>query len=82
MAREQLRPELPVFAHDGEIAFGAVRAVYANDLTVYIENTGDVSIPMDAVTDVHFGKVLLDVSKLSDSTRAAILRAHSSEGGS
>ena len=82
MAREQLRPELPVFAHDGEISFGAVRAVHARDLTVYIENTGDMSIPMKAVTDVHFGKVLLDANKLPESTRAAILRAHASEDDS
>jgi hypothetical protein len=82
MALENLRPELPVFAHDGEIAFGAVREVSPPDVVIYIENTGDVRVPLDAIADVHFDKVLLNLDKVSDSTRAAINRAHSAEDGS
>lgn len=81
MARDQLRPELPVFAHDGEVAFGAVRAVYPGEVLIFIENTGDVRIPMEAVADVHFDKVLLNLDKLDNKTLAAIRRAHTAEDG-
>ena len=82
MAHEQLKPELPVFAHDGEVAFGAVREIYPTEVLIYVENTGDIRIPLDAVADVHFDKVLLNLDKLDDRTRAAINRAHASEDGS
>ena len=79
MAHEHLKPDLPVFAHDGEVAFGAVRAVYPEEVLIYIENTGDVRVPLDAIADVHYDKVLLDLGKLPESTLAAIRRAHSAE---
>ena len=79
MANDKLKPELPVFAHDGELAFGAVREIHKDEVIVYIENTGDVRIPRSAIADVHFDKVLLQVDKLDERTQAAIQRAHTSE---
>ena len=79
MANDKLKPELPVFAHDGEVAFGAVREIHKDEVVVYIENTGDVRIPRSAIADVHFDKVLLQVDKLDERTQAAIQRAHASE---
>ena len=76
---EPIRVEHPVFLHDGEVAFGAVRAVHKNELTVYIENGGDFSVPLSAVQDVHFEKVVLDGAKLDKKIHDAIARAHAAE---
>lgn len=81
MAHDTLATEMPVFAHDGEISFGAVREIYPHEVVIFIENMGDVRISRDAIADVHYGKVLLDVEKLPDNVRAAIQRAHSAEDG-
>ena len=76
---ESIRVEHPVFLHDGEIAFGAVRAVHKGDLIIYIENAGDFTVPMSAVQDVHDAKVILDGAKLDRKIHDAIGRAHASE---
>lgn len=76
---ESIRIEHPVHLHDGEVAFGAVRAVNRHELVVYIENAGDFTVPMSAVHDVHDAKVVLDSSKLDKRTLNAINRAHAAE---
>lgn len=77
MSTEKIREGFPVFLHDGEISVGAVRRV--SPLTVYVENSGDFTIPDTAVRDVHFDKVILDGDKISQNMRAAIAKAHRSE---
>jgi hypothetical protein len=76
---EPIRPDLPVFLHDGEVAIGAVRAVHKTDIDIYIENAGDFVVPLSAVQDVHFNKVVLDGRKLDKSVQHAIGRVHSAE---
>lgn len=76
---EPIRVDQPVFLHDGEVAFGAVRAVGDGDLKIYVENAGDFSVALSAVKDVHNDKVILDGSKLDKKLRAAIGQAHASE---
>ena len=76
---EKIQEGFAVFLHDGEIAFGAVRKVSPKDLVIYVENHGDFNVPVSAVHDVHFGKVLLDSRKLESSLKDAIARAHRSE---
>jgi hypothetical protein len=76
---EPIRIDQPVFLHDGDVAFGAVRAVHKHELTVYIENAGDFTVPVGAVQDVHFDKVVLDGRKLDQTIHTAIGRAHVSE---
>ena len=76
---EKIREDLPVFLHDGEVAIGAVRAVHKASIDVYIENAGDFIVPLGAVHDVHFDKVILDARKLDQRLRDAIGRAHSAE---
>ena len=76
---EQIRKDLPVFLHDGEVAIGAVRGMSGHDVIIYIENGGDFTIPRSAVQDVHEHKVILDGGKLDEKVRAAIARAHSAE---
>jgi hypothetical protein len=71
-----------VFTSDGGEEVGAVRKVAPNDrpeIVVYIENTGDFTIPLDAVSGVHSQKVIVDVAKLEPRIQVAIGRAHDAE---
>jgi hypothetical protein len=76
---EPIRVEHPVFLHDGDVAFGAVREVHKNELRIYVENAGEFTVPVSAVHEVHFDKVILDGRKLDSRLRTAIGRAHTSE---
>ncbi|HOY79371.1 MAG TPA: hypothetical protein PLN33_16260 [Hyphomonadaceae bacterium] len=76
---EPIRVDQPVFLHDGDVAFGAVRAVTGKELRIYVENAGEFTVPVSAVHDVHFDKVILDGAKLDQKLHAAIGRAHASE---
>ncbi len=69
------------FVSDGQEEFGAVRAVAANgaEVTVYVENTGDFTVSMDAVVKVAFGKVTFDCKRLDAKLRKAIGHAHDAE---
>ena len=68
-----------VFVHDGEKAFGAVRRVHGQGITVYVENGGDFQVPLSAVKEVHDEKVVLDSAKLEPRLKEAIARAHTGE---
>jgi hypothetical protein len=71
-----------VFSEDGSEDFGAVRYVVPNDrpeIVIYIENSGEFTIPLTAVKAVHSGKVLLDLARLPIEVRRAIGSAHSRE---
>lgn len=76
---EPIRVDQPVFLHDGDVAFGAVRAVMGNELKIYVENAGEFTVPVSAVHEVHFNKVILDGAKLDKKLRTAIGQAHASE---
>ena len=76
---KSVRVDQPVFLHDGEVAFGAVREVHKHELRIYIENAGEFTVPTSAVHEVHFDKVILDGRKLDEKLRAAIGRAHAAE---
>ena len=76
---EQIRVDLPVFLHDGDVAIGAVHDIKPGSIEIYIENSGDFSIPRSAVHDVHFNKVILDGRKLDKEVHDAIGRAHVAE---
>lgn len=84
MAQKRL-PRIEVgfqaFARGAEEEFGAVRDVRPADkeLIVYIEDAGDVPVPLEAVESVVEGKVIIDVGKLDDSVQKAIARAHRDE---
>lgn len=65
---------------DGE-EFGAIRDI-ARDrctLTVYVENSGDFVVPIEAVASVHAQKVIFDCGKLGTALRRAIGHAHDAE---
>lgn len=62
--------------------FGAVREVRPHgrsEIIVYIENAGDVAIPLEAITAAHFQKVIVDVDKLEAGVRDSIRHAHKAE---
>lgn len=67
------------FVSDGQEEFGAVRATSPRDVTVYVENAGDFTVPIDAVVKVAFGKVTFDCKKLDKTLRQAIGHAHDAE---
>lgn len=71
-----------VFGKDGGEEFGAVRQVVPGgrpEIVVYVENTGDLVIPLSAITAVHSQKVLVDVEQLDERTKLAIGHAHDAE---
>jgi hypothetical protein len=76
---ETIREGFDVFAHDGEKAFGAVRRVHKDGITIYVENGGDFEVPAAALVDAHSGKVIIDTAKLHPTLREAIRRAHTGE---
>ena len=79
MFEERAREGFDVFVHDGNKAFGSVRAVGRNDLVIYVENAGDFRVPFSAITDVHSQKVILNCAKLEMNLRRAIGHAHEGE---
>jgi hypothetical protein len=82
VARESIQEGFEVFVSDHDKAFGAVRAVEPHgraEIVVYVENAGDFSVPLDAVTAVHSGKVIVDRNRLEARLRRAIAHAHDAE---
>jgi hypothetical protein len=82
MAVETITEGFEVFVHDGDTAFGAVRKVRPHgraELVVYVENSGDYTVPLAAVRAVHSGKVIVDAAKLDQKLRRAIGHAHDAE---
>ena len=71
-----------VFTEDGGEEVGAVREVQPAgraEIVVYVENYGELLVPMTAVRSVHDGKVVLDVGALDPVARRAIAHAHDAE---
>ncbi len=82
MAGETIQEGFEVFVHDGESAFGAVSKVKPHGrpaFVVYVENSGDYTVPFSAVRAVHAGKVIVDPAKLDSNLRRAIGHAHDAE---
>ena len=80
--REQIQEGFEVFLADGEHAFGAVRQVSPHgraELVIYVENAGDFTVPLSAVSAVHAQKVILAKDKLDVKLRRAISHAHDAE---
>lgn len=77
MSRVQVGDQ--VYLKEGGTMFGAVRAVRAHGLQIYVENSGDFDVKAEAVAAVHDGKVLLNLEKLGPALRTAISHAHMAE---
>lgn len=68
-----------VFLTEGKEGIGAVRDVSKEGFTLYIENGGEFSIPLSAVTKVHDGKVLVDPKIVDKRLLDAVKHAHDAE---
>ena len=83
MAREaNIQEGSEVFASETGKPFGAVRHVSRHgrpELVIYVENSGEYTVPFGAVVAVHPQKVIVDVAKLDKRLRQAIGRAHDAE---
>ena len=79
---EPIKEESMVFISDGEEAIGSVRRFAPNqspELVIYVENAGDFIVPLEAVEDVHAGKVILNPQRLDQRLLEAIGHAHDAE---
>ena len=78
---EPIEVGFQAFVSDRPEEFGAIRAISPNgrELTVYVENGGDFTVPIDAVVKVAYGKVTFDCKKLDHKLRNAIGHAHDAE---
>lgn len=74
-----IREGFDVAVRDGEKAFGAVRHMSKDEITVYVEAAGDFRVPLSAVRDVEDERVVLDCGKLDMALRRAIGHAHEGE---
>jgi len=67
------------FVSDGDEEFGAIRDVLGDRLVVYVENSGDFTVPLSAVESVHSQKVVFACGRLDARLRDAIGHAHDDE---
>jgi hypothetical protein len=71
-----------VYLEEGGEPCGAVREVRPgsrDEITVYVENSGEFIVPSDAVRAAHDGKVILDRERLDQSLLDAVAHAHDAE---
>lgn len=79
---EPIKEGFMVFISDGEEGIGAVREIMPDgrpELVIYFENAGDFIVPLTAIEDVHFDKVILSCGRLDRGVRVAIGHAHDAE---
>ncbi|TZF91561.1 hypothetical protein FW784_01350 [Lysobacter lacus] len=68
-----------VFVADGSVGVGAVRETRQDAIVINIQNAGDFVLPLDAVRDVHSGKVVLDIARLAPEVIEALRHVHDAE---
>ena len=78
MAKAAIEEGYEVFLSDHDKPFGAVRVV-SPELVVYVENAGEFTVPLEAVTAVHAQEVIVERAKLDRKLRQAIAHAHDAE---
>jgi hypothetical protein len=79
---EPIEVGIEVFASETGKPFGAVRQVRPHgrfELVIYVENSGDFTLPLEAVQAVHSEKLIIDVTRVSHALRTAIRHAHDAE---
>lgn len=85
--QEKIEARFQVFTSDGSEEFGAVRQVSPGgrpELVIYVENAGDLTIPLSAVDAVYVDavcseKVVLNCAKVDRRLRHAIGHTHDDE---
>ena len=79
MALPPIREGFDVFLHDGDKAVAAVRQVRSHDIVIYVEDAGDVVVPLSAVAEVTEDKVVLNAGKLDRKLLQSIKRERKDE---
>ena len=80
--KERIEVGAQVYLEEGGDPCGAVRDVRpgsCNELTIYVENSGEFFVALNAVRAAHDGKVILDRGRLDDSLLDALAHAHDGE---
>ena len=70
------------YLEEGGDPCGAVRDVRLgnrDEITIYVENSGEFVVSVDAVRAAHDGKVILDRGRLDQSLLDAVAHAHDAE---
>jgi hypothetical protein len=77
----QIQVGFQVFLKDGGDEIGAVRDLRGHhpEIEVYVENSGEFTVPVSAIEAVHFQKVILNESRLPEEMRRALRGAHDAE---
>lgn len=76
---EPIQTGLMVFLAEGKEGIGAVRETAPDHIVVYVENSGEFTVPRAAVRKVHDGKVVLDPRQVDPALLKAVGHAHDSE---
>jgi hypothetical protein len=76
---ELIEPGFMVFLKEGAEGIGAVRATSEHAIVVYVENSGEFSVPRKAVVRVHDQKVILDRHALPAELIEATRHSHERE---
>lgn len=79
--KSQIQIGFQVFLKDGGDEVGAVRDLCGHrpEILVYVENAGEFTVPVTAISAVHFQKVILNAGRLAEDLRMALRRAHDAE---
>jgi hypothetical protein len=79
--RHRIQVGFHAFLDGGDEEFGAIRAVSPRDqqLTVYVENSGEFTVPIEAVVSVQEEKAIFDPERLEARLLDAIRHAHDAE---
>ena len=80
--KEKIELGSQVYLEEGGDPCGAVRDVRPgsrNEITIYVENSGEFVVPLEAVRAAHDGKVILDRTHLDQSLLTAVAHAHDAE---
>ena len=82
MQKKDIEIGSQVYTEEGGDPCGAVRDVRLenrHEITIYVENSGEFIVPMDAISAAHDGKVILDRARLDQSLLDAVAHAHDAE---
>ena len=79
MKLSDIQRDQPVFAREGEVNVGAVRAIRTDHVLVHFENYGEAKLTVDQLASLHDGKLMLNVAALPPDLADAIGHAHDRE---
>lgn len=77
--RDRIQVGYQAFTNQSKEEFGAIREITPKGVTVYVENAGDFTVPLDAIESVVAQKVIFKADLLDDRLLDAIGHAHDAE---